>query len=106
MTGCGKTLIAIKVMEEFAALNPKRIVVFLVPTRPLVSQQAQYVRRESNLVAIELMGQTPTLLKDLQNIAKKNRTGQACRSYDHTTVVCQFAVRKSNALERCFAADF
>nr|CCA25291.1 RNAdependent RNA Polymerase1 (RDR1) putative [Albugo laibachii Nc14] len=97
-TGCGKTLIAIKVMEEFAALNPKRIVVFLVPTRPLVSQQAQYVRRESNLVAIELMGQTPTLLKDLQNIAKKNRTGQACRSYDHTTVVCQFAMGLSASL--------
>ncbi|KAL0586251.1 hypothetical protein ABG067_004100 [Albugo candida] len=70
-TGCGKTLIAIKVMEEFAALNPKRITVFLVPTRPLVSQQAQYVRRESNLMAIELMGQTPTLLKDLVKIREK-----------------------------------
>ncbi|CAE8600905.1 unnamed protein product [Polarella glacialis] len=44
-TGTGKTLIAVKVMEHF--FEEGLVEFFLVPTRALVSQQAQYIRRHA-----------------------------------------------------------
>jgi ERCC4-related helicase len=41
-TGFGKTLIACTVIEHFLRLYPDKRVAFLVPTRPLVEQQAAY----------------------------------------------------------------
>jgi hypothetical protein len=41
-TGYGKTLIAAKLIEHYLTLFPHKKVAFLVPTRPLVEQQAKY----------------------------------------------------------------
>eukprot|EP00927_Polykrikos_kofoidii_P015842 TRINITY_DN17096_c0_g2_i1.p1 TRINITY_DN17096_c0_g2~~TRINITY_DN17096_c0_g2_i1.p1 ORF type:complete len:1092 (+),score=207.80 TRINITY_DN17096_c0_g2_i1:83-3358(+) len=43
-TGTGKTLVAVLTIEEF---RDRGKVIFLVPTRPLVDQQANYVRTHS-----------------------------------------------------------
>ena len=41
-TGKGKTLIAAKLINHFLELYPNKKIAFLVPTRPLVAQQAKY----------------------------------------------------------------
>lgn len=62
-TGFGKTLIAVKVMEHFLKLYPDKRVAFLVPTRPLVEQQAACAAKHcrasdgANAVVQRLVGQ-------------------------------------------------
>lgn len=50
-TGAGKTLVSV-LLAQLYALNPKKIV-FLVPTVPLVSQQAGKLRSNTDLVVGE-----------------------------------------------------
>ncbi|KAI8918847.1 hypothetical protein BC831DRAFT_482028 [Entophlyctis helioformis] len=51
-TGTGKTLVALLLMQHMLSLEPedpetRRMAIFLVPTVPLVGQQAQYLRHNS-----------------------------------------------------------
>ncbi|KAL2918045.1 Dicer-like protein 1 [Polyrhizophydium stewartii] len=62
-TGAGKTLIALMLIRYMASLErdddeniQRRISIFLVPTVPLVSQQAQYFRFNSDLRVAHLWG--------------------------------------------------
>jgi ERCC4-related helicase len=48
-TGKGKTLIAIHLIDHFITKTPEKKVLFIVPSRALVSQQAAYVRNHSSL---------------------------------------------------------
>ena len=61
-TGLGKTLIAAVVMRNFARWFPDAIVLFVAPTRPLVSQQVEACRRTMSGLAegmAELQGSVP-----------------------------------------------
>lgn len=55
-TGTGKTLIALLLLKQLS-LNSKKISIFLVPTIPLVSQQAAYLTANSTLRIGILFGQ-------------------------------------------------
>ena len=58
-TGAGKTLIAACYSKKYINSNgSQKKVLFLVPTRLLVQQQAQSVRSETNLEVAEYMGST------------------------------------------------
>eukprot|EP00667_Euglena_gracilis_P006422 EG_transcript_6477 len=46
-TGTGKTFTAVLVLDHFLEEKPDKKVMFVVPTRPLVQQQAQYIRQHS-----------------------------------------------------------
>ena len=49
-TGAGKTLIAVLLLKHMHSVSPTgQISVFVVPTIPLVSQQAAYIQKNSEL---------------------------------------------------------
>ena len=54
-TGLGKTAIALRVMAEYLLHEPTRSILFLAPTRPLVTQHAR-------TVASAVLGPTPIVL--------------------------------------------
>lgn len=62
-TGFGKTLVAARLVEYYLNQQPEKKVAFLVPTRPLVEQQSQYLKDhcqlESNrkIVVQQLIGE-------------------------------------------------
>ena len=64
-TGFGKTLIAARLVEHFLDTNPTKRIAFLVPTRPLVEQQAEYIAKHCRVaghppVVQKLVGQNQT----------------------------------------------
>mmetsp|Transcript_87212 Transcript_87212/g.182516 ORF Transcript_87212/g.182516 Transcript_87212/m.182516 type:complete len:833 (-) Transcript_87212:565-3063(-) len=63
-TGTGKTLVAVKAIDHFRKTGKA---LFLVPTRALVSQQAQYVRDNAA---------EPILVKELSGAATDNMSGE------------------------------
>lgn len=59
-TGGGKTLIAVLAIEAFRRSHPKKKIMFIVPTRILVSQQSKYIKNQLDTDVdcpiVELMG--------------------------------------------------
>lgn len=57
-TGTGKTLIAVMLLKYMAALpgNESKCSIFLVPTVPLVGQQANYIKFNSSLRVVKFHG--------------------------------------------------
>ena len=47
-TGGGKTLIAVLVIDHFLQSRNEKRIMFIVPSRALVNQQAEYVRKNSS----------------------------------------------------------
>jgi superfamily II DNA or RNA helicase len=66
-TGSGKTLIASHIAESVIAKSNNEKVLFLVPTRLLVEQQAAYIQRETSLHVVQYMGgcETPVAFQIL-----------------------------------------
>jgi len=62
-TGGGKTLIAVLVINHFLKFSPEKTVLFIVPSRALVTQQSQYLREQCILPSkkpvyvVEMCGQ-------------------------------------------------
>lgn len=52
-TGGGKTLIAVLAVEHFLKTKPAKKIMLVVPTRVLVPQQAQYIQKEVDIVAVQ-----------------------------------------------------
>jgi ERCC4-related helicase/uncharacterized membrane protein YgcG len=50
-TGTGKTIIAVKLLDYFLHHHPQKNVIFVVPTRALVEQQAKYVKDHSHVAS-------------------------------------------------------
>ncbi|KAJ3323352.1 hypothetical protein HDV06_001872 [Boothiomyces sp. JEL0866] len=69
-TGSGKTMIALLLLRHMASLEPesgpKKCSIFLVPTIPLVSQQANYIEENSPLKVKQFHGGTTSSLWDKQ----------------------------------------
>eukprot|EP01031_Cornospumella_fuschlensis_P031703 gene31703-38315_t len=88
-TGSGKTLVAIHVIRERLTLirgessDRRKIVVFLAPTKILVSQQKNYIEKNSDASVIDVTGETQTV-------------GGHSKSFWHLTgweeVLCMFEV--------------
>lgn len=49
-TGAGKTLIAVLAIDHFLKHRIRRLVMFIVPTRVLVTYQAKYCREEVHIL--------------------------------------------------------
>lgn len=69
-TGSGKTMIALLLLRHMASLEPetgvKKCSIFLVPTIPLVSQQADYIEQNSPLKVKMFHGGTTSSCWDKQ----------------------------------------
>ena len=50
-TGTGKTLISTLLIKHYAIQDTKKNIIFLAPTVPLVNQQAEYIKEQTNLSA-------------------------------------------------------
>ncbi|KAI8803614.1 RNA dependent RNA polymerase-domain-containing protein [Cladochytrium replicatum] len=57
-TGTGKTLVACMLLKVLCAANPRRNALFVVDRLPLVYQQADYIRKITNLVVYEFCSET------------------------------------------------
>ncbi|KAF9207251.1 Dicer-like protein 1 [Haplosporangium sp. Z 27] len=73
-TGSGKTLVAVMLIREMLRLerqanrsfSERKICFFIVPTVPLVSQQATFIRNNSECEVIELSGSRQKKKKDVK----------------------------------------
>jgi endoribonuclease Dicer len=95
-TGKGKTLIAARLIDHFLEKRPDKRIAFLVPTRPLVDQQAKYL--ETHCTA---SGSPPTVLRLIG-------TDQACwgqSDWDANMNSCHIMLGTSALFQKVFVTN-
>lgn len=67
-TGLGKTLIAELLIKAYRDLNPRQFIVFIVPNKVLVDQQAKDIEKNTNLKCHRRSGEHESVPLDPQFI--------------------------------------
>jgi len=63
-TGLGKTVIALMLIEHYKKLYPNKKVIFLAPTKPLVHQHAEFLKKYSDLDPTRIVAVTGEINKE------------------------------------------
>ena len=78
-TGGGKTLIAVIIMNHYLSINNGKKVLFIVPSRALVQQQAEYFQKHCNVPQSKLSSSSTTRTTTTSSSSSnKIRIAQLC----------------------------
>jgi endoribonuclease Dicer len=95
-TGFGKTLIAARLISYYLKLHPDKKVAFLVPTRPLVEQQAAYCTTHSRV-----SGATPVV----QKLVGQDQSDWTMPEWDESMEKSHILLGTAAVLQKAFVTD-